>query len=89
MTHGHRTLLTFLGGGGIFRVWLGTWLAQGESTFSLFSAYRRPFGAFCLDTRTLAFCQLMGFPYKRLKNKLLAGEQKATEYPYVVKVPEG
>ena len=35
------------------------------------------FGAFCLAARTLTFCQLMGLP---LKVKLLAGEQKATEY---------
>ena len=35
--------------------------------------------AFCLDARTLTFCQLMGFPIKPLKVKLLAGEQKATE----------
>ena len=32
-------------------------------------------GAFCLDVRTLTFCQPMGFP----EVKLLAGEQKATE----------
>ena len=32
-----------------------------------------------MDFRTLAFCQLMGFPIKPLKVKLLAEEQKATE----------
>ena len=38
------------------------------------------FGAFCLDVRTLTFCQLMGFPFiKPSKVKLLAGEQKATK----------
>ena len=37
------------------------------------------FGAFCLDVRTLTFCQLMD-SIKPLKVKLLAGEQKATEY---------
>ena len=38
------------------------------------------FGAFCMDVRTLTFCQLKGFSIKPLKVKLLAGEQKATEY---------
>ena len=37
------------------------------------------FGACCLDVRTLAFCQLMGFPIKPQTVKLLAGEQNATE----------
>ena len=36
-------------------------------------------GAFCLDVRTLAFCQLMGFPLNPPKVELLAGEQKATK----------
>ena len=41
-------------------------------------AVKGNFGACCLDVRTLTFCQLMGFPTKPLKIKLLA-EQKATE----------
>ena len=41
------------------------------------------FGAFCLDVRTLTFLPTNGFSIKplklKLKVKLLAGEQKATE----------
>ena len=38
------------------------------------------FGAFCLDVRTLTFLPTEGFSIKPLKVKLLAGEQKATEF---------
>ena len=31
---------------------------------SLFDPWTHSFGAFCLDVRTLTFCQLMGFPYE-------------------------
>ena len=40
-------------------------------------------GAFCLDVRTLTFCQLLGFPNRPPKVKLFAGEQKPTEYIYM------
>ena len=36
-------------------------------------------GAFCLDVRTLTFCQLMDFQFQQLKVNLFAGEQKAAE----------
>ena len=38
---------------------------------------RFSFGAFCLDVRTLTFCQ---FSIRPLKVKLSAGEQKTTQF---------
>ena len=57
---------------------LESWERRASSGFKpLVRKSRRQtrFGAFCLDVRTLTFCQRMGFP------KLLEGEQKATEKP--------
>ena len=41
---------------------------------------RLSFGACCLDVRTLAFCQLVGFPIEPLKGNFVAGKQKASEF---------
>ena len=38
------------------------------------------FGACCLDVRTFNFLPTNGFSIEPLKAKLLAGEEKATEY---------
>ena len=63
---------------------------QKESAVALAMMRRRgpfvsthTFGAFCLDVRTLTFCQLIGFPLNHWKFFFfLAGEQKATEIAY-------
>ena len=53
-----------------------------EANFRDPTSPHRYFGAVCLDVRTLAFSQLLGFSFKPLKVKLLAGEQKATKHSF-------
>ena len=42
-----------------------TTLDQRVAYISLIGGQFSNFGAFCLDARTLTFCQLMGFPLKQ------------------------
>ena len=58
------------------------------SRLAVFGWFSGCFGAFCLDVRTLTFCQLMGFSIKPLKVKLLAGEQKAAEVGFPCHPPK-
>ena len=60
------------------RCWGCRWIWHNPLRLGVLLFTQEKLGAFCLDVRTLTFCQRV-FSMKPLKVKLVGGEQKATK----------